>query len=114
MEQAIARMLEGLSEHSNMKELADTPKRAAKAYRYLTQGYEQNLDEIINGALYESNLDEMVLVQNIELYSLCEHHLLPFLANATSPIFHGVKYLVCQNLLALPICTHVACKSKNA
>ncbi len=78
MEQAIAKILDGLGEHSHQSELIDTPKRAAKAYRFLTQGYQQSLDEVINGALYESNLDEMVLVKDIELYSLCEHHLLPF------------------------------------
>lgn len=58
--------------------LKKTPSRAAKALLYLTRGYEQNLDELINGALFESTSDELVLVRDVEFYSLCEHHLLPF------------------------------------
>ena len=58
--------------------LKDTPKRAATAFSFLTQGYAQDIDEVINGALFESTNDDMVIVKDIELYSLCEHHLLPF------------------------------------
>jgi len=59
--------------------VVDTPKRAAKAFAFLTQGYSQSIDEVINGALFPSNCDEMIVVKDIELYSLCEHHLLPFI-----------------------------------
>ncbi len=59
--------------------LIDTPERAANAMRYLTKGYQENLDDIINGALFESEMNEMVIVKDIEMYSMCEHHLLPFL-----------------------------------
>ena len=58
--------------------LLDTPKRAAKAMEYLTKGYRQTLDEITNNAVFTSDADDMVLIQDIELYSMCEHHLLPF------------------------------------
>jgi GTP cyclohydrolase IA len=58
--------------------LVDTPQRAAKAFEFLTKGYQENVETVLNGAIYESEMDEMVIVKNIELYSLCEHHLLPF------------------------------------
>lgn len=61
--------------------LIDTPKRAAQAFKELTQGYSANLDTIINNALFASDCDEIVAVRNIELFSLCEHHLLPFIGS---------------------------------
>lgn len=59
--------------------LLDTPTRAAKAMQFMTRGYTQTVDEVVNGALFDSNTSEMILVKNIELYSLCEHHMLPFI-----------------------------------
>ncbi len=57
----------------------DTPVRAAKAMRFLTRGYDQTLEEVVNGALFPATNREMIVVQDVELYSLCEHHLLPFI-----------------------------------
>jgi GTP cyclohydrolase I len=62
--------------------LLDTPLRAAKAFQYLTRGYQQSVEEVVNGALFPSASSEMIVVRDIELYSMCEHHLLPFIGKA--------------------------------
>ncbi|WP_339533088.1 GTP cyclohydrolase I FolE [Pseudomonas mucidolens] len=75
-------ILKGLGEDPDREGLLDTPKRATKAMQYLCHGYSQSVEDIVNGALFASDSDEMVIVANIELYSLCEHHLLPFIGKA--------------------------------
>ena len=82
LSQSYREILIGLGENPDREGLIDTPARAAKAMQYLCHGYEQSVDEIVNGALFASDNDEMVIVDNIELYSLCEHHLLPFIGKA--------------------------------
>lgn len=79
MENAYADIIRAVGEDLGRPGLLDTPKRAAKAFKYLCKGYEEDLDTIVNGAVFPSDNDQMVLVKDIELYSLCEHHLLPFI-----------------------------------
>jgi len=78
MIEAYEKIITSIGEDLTRPGLVDTPKRAAKAFEFLTKGYHQNLDEVINNALFPSDSSEMVIVKDIELYSLCEHHLLPF------------------------------------
>jgi GTP cyclohydrolase I len=79
MEQAFLDILTQIGEDPQRAGLVDTPKRAAKAMEFLTQGYSMDIDEVINNAMFPSDTDEMVIVKNIELYSMCEHHMLPFI-----------------------------------
>ena len=79
LEQSFENIIEQLGEDASRDGLKDTPKRAAKAYQYLTRGYQQDLETVINGALFESTIREIVIVKDIELYSMCEHHMLPFI-----------------------------------
>ncbi len=82
LEDNFAAIITELGEDINREGLLKTPNRAAKAMHYLCAGYDMDIDEIINGAVFKSSASEMVIVRDIELYSLCEHHLLPFFGKA--------------------------------
>jgi GTP cyclohydrolase I len=82
MEQYYRKVLESIGEDPTREGLLKTPLRAARAFEFMTQGYKKNVDDIVNGAIFTSDNDEMVVVKNIEMYSLCEHHLLPFFGKA--------------------------------
>lgn len=79
MQQYFKKIIEAVGEDPNRDGLKNTPERAARAMTFLTQGYQLSIEEVVNGALFESDTDEMIIVKDIELYSLCEHHLLPFI-----------------------------------
>lgn len=82
MEQAVRTLLIGLGEDPDREGLHDTPKRVVKALQFLTSGYRQSLDELLNGAVFHENANEMVLVRDIDLFSSCEHHILPIIGRA--------------------------------
>jgi len=71
-------ILTEIGEDTEREGLIRTPERVAKAYKFLTKGYKQNVDDVINGAIFEEKYDEMVIVKDIDFYSMCEHHMLPF------------------------------------
>jgi GTP cyclohydrolase I len=79
MESLFSQLIEELGEDVTREGLVDTPKRAAAAFRYLNSGYHHNLENVLNNAVFEADTEDMVIVKDIELYSLCEHHLLPFI-----------------------------------
>ena len=78
MEEHYRKIIQSAGEDINRPGLKATPQRAAKAFKYLTTGYKEDVGRVINNALFPSDNDEMIIVKDIELYSLCEHHLLPF------------------------------------
>ncbi len=82
LETSFREMLEAIGENPRREGLLKTPERAARAFEFLTNGYRQDLDEIVNQAIFHSDASEIILVKDIELYSLCEHHLLPFIGRA--------------------------------
>ena len=75
---AAQQILQASGDDPTREGLLKTPERVAKSYEYLLRGYQQNLDSVVNGAVFESESDDMVIVRDIEFYSLCEHHMLPF------------------------------------
>ena len=82
IEKLVEQLLKELGEDPHREGLARTPERVAKAMQYLTSGYAQNVDDILNGALFVEEYDEMVVVKDIDFFSMCEHHLLPFVGKA--------------------------------
>ena len=82
MMQAVKTLLLGLGEDPDREGLKDTPKRVVKALQFLTKGYHESLDELLNGAVFTEDANEMVLVRDIDIFSSCEHHILPILGRA--------------------------------
>ncbi len=82
MEQYFKKLIETIGEDPDREGLLKTPQRASSAFEFITQGYKKDINTIVNGAIFTSDNDEMVVVKDIELYSMCEHHLLPFFGKA--------------------------------
>lgn len=82
MMQAVRTLLIGLGEDPDREGLKDTPKRVMKALQFLTKGYTESLDELLNGAVFTEDANEMVLVRDIDIFSSCEHHILPIIGRA--------------------------------
>ena len=88
-------ILEQLGEYPSREGLLQTPERTEKALKFLTSGYQMNVDEIVNGALFKVKYDEMVIVKDIEFFSMCEHHMLPFYGKV------HVAYLPTERVIGL-------------
>jgi GTP cyclohydrolase I len=78
VEELVTELITEMGEDTGREGLVNTPKRVAKAYEFLTSGYGKDIEQVLNGAIFKEKYDEMVLVRNIDFYSLCEHHMLPF------------------------------------
>ena len=78
MEDAVKKILEAIGEDPQREGLIDTPTRVAKSMKFLTRGYQQNIDDVINNAYFTADCDDMIIVRDIEFFSMCEHHMLPF------------------------------------
>ncbi|MDB9514712.1 GTP cyclohydrolase I FolE [Kamptonema animale CS-326] len=92
---AVRTMLLGVGEDPEREGLLKTPKRVAEAMQFLTSGYSQSLEELLNGAIFDEGHNEMVLVRDISVFSLCEHHMLPFMGKA------HVAYIPNQKVVGL-------------
>lgn len=95
MANAVRTLLLGVGEDPEREGLLKTPKRVAEAMRFLTNGYQQSLEELVNGAIFDEGHNEMVLVRDIDVFSLCEHHMLPFMGKA------HVAYIPNQKVVGL-------------
>ena len=121
MEKQYSQIISQIGEDVDRQGLVDTPKRAAKAMSFLTSGYQKTLKEVVNGAIFDSDADDIVIAKNIELYSMCENHLLPFIGKFNLGYLPTGKVLGCSKVARIgyrespsltnegQLNTHIAC-----
>lgn len=98
LEGAISTILECLGEDPDREGLRRTPERYAKAMLFFTKGYEENVRDLVNGAVFHEDHDELVIVKDIEIFSLCEHHMVPFTGKVSLPSLTGHLPTSCRKL----------------
>ena len=113
MKEQVHKILEYIGEDPNRKGLQETPARVQKAFDFLTRGYRQDIKSVVNSAIFEEDANHMIIVKDIEIYSLCEHHMLPFFADATLDIFQTARFSVSAKLPESPIYLPADFKFKN-
>ena len=106
-------ILKFVGEDPEREGLLRTPHRVAEALKYMTSGYTQDVDTLLNGAIFTEDYDDMVVVKDIEFYSLCEHHLLPFFGKVHVAYIPNGRIVACPKSRAWWICTPVACRCRS-
>ena len=106
-------ILEQLGEDPSREGLLQTPERTEKALKFLTSGYQMNVDEIVNGALFKVKYDEMVIVKDIEFFSMCEHHMLPFYGKVHVAYLPTERVIGLSKIHASSTCSRGGCRCRN-
>ena len=114
LESLARNLLVELGEDPDRDGLERTPRRVAESLRFLTKGYQEDVDQVLNGALYEVTHDEMIIVRDIEVFSLCEHHLLPFIGKCHVAYIPSRKVIGLSKIARLVDVLPGGCKCRNA
>lgn len=114
IEASVRSMLSAFGEDPNREGLQNTPKRVARMYPELLSGYRTDVDKLVNNAIFNVTYDDMVIVRDIEYFSLCEHHMLPFMGRAHVAYIPNKKVIGLSKIPVSLICIPAACKCRNA